>query len=96
MGTKSAIRHGMKNGKWVFIPSPPWDQPTNNDFYSFRACSIYLSLCFKTTSENVQFCLKNNLRPPDTLIRSKQIEAWIDGARTAIGQWSPVIVAHSP
>lgn len=77
----------MQKGKWVFVPGEKWDNPENNDYYGFRLARIYLSLTFKTTDTNVRFCLKNNLLPPPRFSRGRQIEAWIDGAKSAIGQW---------
>ena len=66
-------------GKWVWVQEAE-EKPKS--FTSLRRSQIFLTLYFKVSAKDVDFCIENNLLPPEELTRGKQLSAWIQGARS--------------
>ena len=50
---------------------------------SMRSSHIYLALVFKADYDDVEFCMRHDLLPPEK-IRRKSLRVWLDGARAGI------------
>ncbi len=83
---------GELKGRWVFVPLESWETKPAS-YHSLRASRIYLTLAFKVPDDDIRFCLRNNLLPPDKM-RGAQMRAWIDGARRAMdrAKWKEALL----